>query len=185
MKKESVFTIRKMLRGSWRGMKTWQISTAVLYALVGLTTVVFALFWLVGYDMPFLLEPEYNAPLLTGALLVFVYLMVTLAAAAAVLSVWHGLRTRSRSDSTVNRVPAGKIALITLLLLAASLIATFLLGSTKPVEVNGEPFAEAFWLKLTDMFINTITILMLVAAAAVVANLMGLNRKLRHGGEGK
>ena len=36
----------------WKHMKAEQISTRILYVLVGVTTVLFVLFYLVGYDVP-------------------------------------------------------------------------------------------------------------------------------------
>lgn len=59
-----------------RKLKAWQMSTRMLYAMIGVTAVVFALFYLVGYDMPYVFDPDYNAPLLTDIVLIFIYLMV-------------------------------------------------------------------------------------------------------------
>lgn len=64
-----------------------RLSRIILVVLVALTVVVFGLFWLVGFNMPFIDDPKFNAPLLTDVVIFFVYLMLFLAIAAIVLSM--------------------------------------------------------------------------------------------------
>lgn len=64
-----------------------RLSHAVLVALVVLTAVIFGAFWLVGFDMPFIDDPQFNAPMLTDLVIVFVYAMLLLAIAAVVVSM--------------------------------------------------------------------------------------------------
>lgn len=52
-----------------RQWSTEKISQRVFYCLLGLAALVFALFFLVGYDMPFEENPDFNAPLFTNVLL--------------------------------------------------------------------------------------------------------------------
>ena len=58
------------------------------------------------------------------------------------------------------------------------MLITFLLGSAEPVTVNGVEFADTFWLKATDMFINTSLVLLLVAVCGVAFGLSGYCRKM-------
>ncbi|MGN0282858.1 MAG: hypothetical protein ACI4B3_11270 [Prevotella sp.] len=64
-----------------------RLSRTILVVLVALAVIVFGLFWLVGFDMPFIDDPKFNAPLLTDAVIFFVYLMLVLAIASVVLSM--------------------------------------------------------------------------------------------------
>lgn len=64
-----------------------RLSRIILVVLVALTVVVFGLFWLVGFNMPFIDDPKFNAPLLTDVVIFFVYLMLFLAITAVVLSM--------------------------------------------------------------------------------------------------
>lgn len=64
-----------------------RLSRIILVVLVALTVVVFGLFWLVGFNMPFIDDPKFNAPLFTDVVIFFVYLMLFLAIAAVVLSM--------------------------------------------------------------------------------------------------
>lgn len=157
-------------------LKTEQISTRVLYVLVGLIAVVFALFYLVGYNMPYLFDPAYNAPMLTDAVLCLMYLMLVAGVGVAVYSVAKGSKTRN-AEKVVNGVPVAKIAWGTAASVAALLVLTFVCGSSSPVKVNGTTFADAFWLRLTDMFIYTSLILIVAAVVAVGYSMSGVNRR--------
>ena len=59
----------------------------MLVALVVLAVVVFGAFFLIGYDVPFEDNPEFNAPRLTDLVLVFIYVLVLLAAILAVTAI--------------------------------------------------------------------------------------------------
>ncbi len=162
-----------------KNRKTERISTRALYIMVGAATVVFVLFYLVGYNIPYALEPEYNAPMLTDVLLVFTYAMLALAAGIAVWAVARGRRMHRRDDGTQNGIPARRIAIATAAMLALTLALTFALGGSEPIAVNGKLFTDGFWLRLTDMFISTIAIMLAAAAAATVYSMTGMNRRRR------
>lgn len=160
-----------------KGWPTDKVSGRVLLVLLVLTAVVFALFWLVGYNLPYLDDASFNAPLFTDLLLFFTYLLLVGAVAVAVVSAVRSLRRREVGDGTVNGVPARRIAWGVVGLLVVSLVLTFALGSGEPMKINGVDFAETFWLKATDMFVNTIIVLMVVALAAVLYGVSGINRR--------
>ena len=46
-----------------------KISQQVFYIMIGLAVLVFGLFFLVGYDLPFEENPDFNAPLFTDVLI--------------------------------------------------------------------------------------------------------------------
>lgn len=159
-------------------LTTEQLSTRVLYVLVAITVVVFALFFTVGYDKPYADDPQFNAPQFTDAVLMYIYLLIVAACAVALYSLIRALRRHDDSEDVVNNLPAAKIKLYTFGILAAVLIITFLTGSTEPVIVNGMKFTDAMWLRLTDTFINTSITLLVVAALGVAFGLSGRSRKL-------
>ena len=74
-----------------------RLSRIVLVALVSLTIIVFGAFWLIGFDMPFFDNPQFNAPLLTDLVIFFIYIMLLLAIAAVAVSM-SGLARRSRKQ---------------------------------------------------------------------------------------
>jgi hypothetical protein len=101
------------------------------------------------------------SPFLADLMLGLMYLMLVVALAVTGWSVWHTLRSRRKGDDIVNGVPAGRIGWCVAIGLVVCLVATFLLGSSSPVMTNGERFADTFWLKTTDMFIYTSTLLII------------------------
>lgn len=155
---------------------TEKLSRWVLYALSALTAFLFALYYLIGYDQPYVENPDFNEPLLTTALLFFMYaLLVTTVG----IGVWSILREtkRRRSESKVsNGIPT---SLISRCVAGGTLIVfalTFALGSTQPLTTNGKSFTDSMLLRMADQFINT-SIFLLIAAALAVA--FGMTRYYR------
>jgi len=160
------------------GMAAGQVSARVLYVLVALAVAVFALFFIVGYDRPYPDNPSFNAPLLTDAVLWFIYALTACACAAALCSLARALRLHDKSDDVVNNLPAAKIKRLTFGLLALLLALTYMSGSAEPVLANGVRYTDAVWLKIADMFLNTSLALLAVAALGVAFGLSGLARRL-------
>ena len=155
---------------------TERISQYILYALIALTAVVFVLFWLVGYDRPFVNDPNFVEPLFTNVLLIFMFLLFVVAVAVAVWSVSESLKKRGQSDRMSNNIPIKTISYSVAGLTCLLLIFTFLLGSPSAMNVNGHVYADHFWLKMSDMFVNTSLALIIVAVGTV---LFGLTRYYR------
>lgn len=160
-----------------------KVSGLVLVLLVTVSVIMFGAFFLAGYDRPYEEDTSYNAPLLTDALIVFTYVLMAVAVAVAVVSVFRGVRMRGGAGIVSNRVPSGKIASCTIAVLLLTLAVTFVSGSAEPLRINGKPYSDSLWLKLTDMLINTSVILMVIASAAVLYGMSGLSR--RGGGKRK
>lgn len=163
---------------SMRQLSAEQISTRVLYVLLAVIVLLFGAFFLIGYDIPYDENPTFNAPVFTDAVLVFIYMLVLATVAITSLAVYRSVKGRDKTSDTVNNIPAAKIVWLTTGLTAASMLLTFLLGSSESVMVNGVEYSDVFWLKATDMFINTASILLFVAVCGVVFGLSGYNRKV-------
>jgi len=104
---------------------------------------------------------SFVSPFLADVMLGLMYLVTAVALGVTAYSVWHGMRTRRKGDDIINGVPAGKIGWCVAIGLVVCLVLTFLLGSSKPVMTNGTLYKDAFWLRLTDMFIYTSILLIL------------------------
>lgn len=144
-----------------------KLPSRVLYVLVGIIVVIFALFWLIGYNRPFDEDGNFNAPLFTDVLLVFMLLLTVGAFAVAVWSAVRSNKVSSGGERVVNNIPVRKIGLIVTGGTTLVLILTFLLGSSSPMKINGADYTDTFWLKASDMFVAT-SLLMIVAAIAAV-----------------
>ena len=137
-----------------------RISQRVLYVTVALSVVVFLAFYLVGFDLPYTADPSFKAPLLTDVLLGFMGILFGLAV--------YGVRRANSREGLTNGIPSRKIAWITYGVTFLILVLTFVFGSTQAMSVNGQMFSDAFWLRMSDMFVNS-SLLLLVLAAGVVA----------------
>jgi len=170
---------RKLSAKSLRQWSADKIAGRTLIVLIALSVVVFGVFYIVGFNLPFEDDVNFNAPLFTDLLLYFMYLLLFATTFVFILAVVRGIKMRDKSKDVSNGVPAVRIVFGVVGLLVASLVATFAFGSGEPMIISGERFAETFWLKVTDMFINTSIVLMIVAICAVCYGLSGWNRKLR------
>ena len=109
--------------------------------------------------------------------------MYALLAAAVGLTCWslvHGFRLRGRGPVRSNGIPVGRIAWGTVALLVVTLLLTYILGSTEPLTINGNIYADAFWLRVSDMLINTSLVLIGVAVIGVLTGMSGIQRKNHH-----
>lgn len=167
----------------FKNIKNWsseKISQRVFYLLVGVSVLVFALFFFVGYDMPFEENPDFNAPLFTNLLLGLMVVLLVAAFVLAIVSVVNGYRKTLRGETMQNGIPENKIFRFTWLGTLLLLILTFLLGSSTPLSVNGEEFNDWTWLKASDMFVYTSIILLVLAVASVIFGATRYIRKKQH-----
>lgn len=163
-----------------KGWQTEKISQRVFYVLIGLSVLVFGLFFLVGYSMPFEENPDFNAPLFTDVLLVLMWLLLLLALGLSVYSIVKGYRLSVREEKMRNGIPENKIFRFTWLFTLGLLVVTFLVGSSVPMLINGSEFGDWMWLKVSDMFVTTSILMLLAAFGAVIFGATRYIRKERH-----
>lgn len=155
-----------------------QVSQRIFYILIALAVLVFGLFFLVGYDMPFEENPDFNAPLFTDVLIGLMWLFLVGGIGLAIYSMWKDYRG-SRSEAVVNGVPVRRIFRVTWIGLLALLVLTFALGSSAPMLINGENYADWLWLKLSDMFVITSLLMLLAGMGAVIFGATRYIRKVK------
>ena len=85
--------------------------------------------------------------------LVVMYLVILVTTVITIWSAVRSLKRRDRSQNIVNNIPVTKIAYGVAALLVVCLLLTFLLGSTKPIQLGENLFTDSLWLKISDMFI--------------------------------
>lgn len=165
---------------SLRDIKHWKavkVSQSVFYLLMTLIVVVYALFFLVGYEHPYDENPDFNAPLLTSVLITFVLLLLLMAVAVTLFAVYRSLRRMRGHTGVVNGVPALRIALGVGVGTFCIMFLSFALAPTDAVSVNGVQYADGLWLRVAEMFVDT-SLLLLVAAVVAVA--YGYVRRVRN-----
>ncbi|MBQ8888644.1 MAG: hypothetical protein IJY59_04055 [Bacteroidaceae bacterium] len=152
------------------GKSAYKISYYVLYALFAIIGVVLVLFYGVGFDTTNaagLTEPQY-----TDALIYLKYALVAITVALAVIA---GL---AQFVASLKDNPKGAVkTVVALIALVAVVAISYGMGSTEPIMVNGEPYNDTFWLKVTDMFIYSMYILGVIAAIAALVNMTGIFKR--------
>ncbi|MGN1376113.1 MAG: hypothetical protein ACI4V5_06115 [Prevotella sp.] len=91
-------------------------------------------------------------------------------------NIIHSVRYRKNKSDITNRIPSGRIALFVALALVAILLLTFAFGSSQPVGADDADYASVFWLKASDMFISTISILLIIAILLLCVSGLGIMR---------
>lgn len=158
---------------------TMAFTHRILVTLVTLSVVIFGAFFLIGFDMPSMDEPQFNAPLLTDLVLWYIYALFTAAVVVAMVSVIRAIRLQTKATSMENGIRTVIIERCVLAFLVCCLALTFAFGDTTPMYINGRMFTSTVWLRLSDMLINTSLVLIITAIVAAAFGLTGLNRRTR------
>lgn len=145
-----------------------RLSKQVFYGLIAIIVVIFSMFYLIGYHTPDRDNPNFNAPMFTNVLLIFMFLLLVGSMVIVGWSMFTSLRKRGKSEILQNGIPVKRNAYIIVIGTLLLLVCTFLLASSSPMTVNGKEYARVLWLKLSDMFIWTSGILIVVAFITVV-----------------
>ena len=122
---------------------------------------------------------NFESPLFIDILLYAIYAMI---AVVIGLSAWSMLRSvlkQDKSDARSNGIPTRRIAIITAAVLLVSLVLTGLLASTRPLTINGKAFNDEFWLRISDMLINTSVVLIIIAVIGAVIGYSGISRRIK------
>ena len=103
---------------------------------------------------------------------VMLWLMYIVSAVAVVVTVVSAVRPLLVGP----RRNGGNRGWLIVAFTAVLLLVTWLLGSDKPLVVNGTIFNDHFWLKASDMLIASSVILIVVAAGLVCFGISGMSR---------
>jgi len=161
-----------------KGWSSEKISQRVFYILLGISAVVFLLFFFVGFDMPYWENPDFNEPLFTDVLLILMWILIILTVVVSCFSIVKAYRVDDKIE-VVNGIAEKRIRRYTWLGLLIVLVLTFVLSSSSVMNVNGKDYSEWVWLKFSDMFIFTSAILLVVAIGSVIYGATRYIRKER------
>ena len=156
--------------------KKYMTSYYVLYACFAVIILTFAVFFGYGYDNP---EGDYNAPVCTEGLM---WLMYGMFAVTCVLAIWSVVRGAKIAMATkgadISGVPGGKVTATSMAWLVLSLVVGLLpnLNESEFVAADGT-VTSATMVTVTDMFMVSIYIMLLLTTLAVAFNMTGLMKK--------
>ncbi|MGN0068762.1 MAG: hypothetical protein ACI350_03380 [Prevotella sp.] len=148
----------------------------LFYVLIVLDCLVFGAFYLLYYNQPAEDNPAFNAPMMTGVLIVFILILLAITLITCIGSIvlsrkTHGMRCRRENGVPVTKIHNALIALV----IAIPLICYFT-ANDQPIATHGEFYGNTFMLKLSDMFVNTSLIFL---SATIVTVLFGYTRYIR------
>lgn len=147
--------------------------------IIAVAAVVFAAFYLIGFNVPWEDNPQYNEPLLTDLVIVLMWLTLAGALGVAVWSVARIIRSRRTSSGKDFGVPVRKVALGVTGLTVVVMLLSFLLADTSPIRINGHQYSDALWLRMAGMFVFSCLVLLVAAVIAVIVVMVKSGRKER------
>ena len=112
-----------------------------------------------------------DSPLFVDIVLYAIYVLLAVAVLLTVWSVVRSSRYEVRGAKYENGVPVRRIAWLTAGVLVVTLAVTWLTASTQPLNINGKTFSDAFWLRMSDMLINTALVLIVVLTITITLTL--------------
>lgn len=111
---------------------------------------------------------------MSNIVVVLLEVVIALAVGVCLWSVVRSFLHRDKWVEVSNGIPVAKISRIVAIGLLVLLVVTFLLGSSSPLYINGLPYDNWTWLKLSDMFvISSVVMLMLAGLTVIVARIYG------------
>ena len=156
---------------------TERISQLIFYFLIGITFVVFALFYLLGYQQPYLDNPDFNEPLLTNLLIFAMYGFILIALCVTIWAVRKEIYCGRNQTRLVHGIPVQLIRRCVAGGNCLLLLITFAFASTNPVVSNGKNFTNSLLLRIADQLIYTSSILLIAAVGAVGYGITRYRRK--------
>lgn len=150
---------------------TYKVSYYVLYAVLAVIAIVLLLFYFggsaTGDAVIASINPDMWQPAQTDALLYLMYALffITVIAAVGAALMQFGSALK---DSPSNAVKS----LLGVALLVAVLFVSWAVGDGTPLQITGYTGSDnvPFWLKITDMFLYSTYILLVVALLAILAS---------------
>lgn len=155
-----------------------KIASWLLRGLMGVSILVFLLFFLIGYNTPYEENPNMNNPLLTDAVIILCILFTVIAVAA---TIWSAVQ-KGMQGSSSNRESGliGRTGLVSGGLLVASIVIGVIVGVINQGEtllINGESWNNPFDIIITDASIISIIILLVVTVAALIYSMVARVKK--------
>ena len=147
---------------------SYKLSYYVFYVCIAAILVVLGLFYCVGYNVTN--AAGLTEPTNTPALMYLMYGMFAMCVAVTVIAalIQFGSALKDNPKAALK-------SFMGLILLAVLLIITYNMGSDETMMLGGGvTYDNKFLLKLTDMFLYSTYVLLIVAAIGTLLNLLGI-----------
>lgn len=154
-------------------MSTEVISKWVLRVLLAITVVVFALFFLVGFDTPYEEDPKMNNPKMTDVVLVT---CIALIVAAIVLTIWSVVKQLTTGGNTTSKDTglAAHTGLVSIIALVVTVVIGLIVGISNKGEhmlINGENWNIPSEIIITDTCIIPCVALLVITLLVLIGSM--------------
>ncbi|MBQ8050706.1 MAG: hypothetical protein IJ197_03925 [Bacteroidaceae bacterium] len=158
-------------------MKLEKISNNVLYAICGVSVLVFVLFFTVGYNN--FDEKGNTAPQLTSVLLFLQYLLGVVTFVLMIWSVVKGIQNSGGGDEKATKgIPGSKIVLFTTILTILAFVVGYVFNlGEEPFTTSSGVTTSGGMVTVVDAFIWAIYIMFFVAVVTVILAATGVMTK--------
>ena len=159
--------------------KVEKVSKIILWALIGISLVVTALFLLIGYDTPYEENPKFNDPQLTDLLICWTYALIAGAAVATVGAVIYtaingGNKSKNEDKGLLSKT--GLIAWGTCIVSIVIGVAIGVAGKDEQLLINGKGWNDPTDIIMTDASMVSILVLTIVTIIATAFSMVN-NKK--------
>ncbi len=143
------------------------MSHKILYVMVSVALVVFALFYTVGYSHPYADNPDFIEPQLTDVVIILAAAICLSAIAVTAWAIFAAVRKRGTAKKMEHGINVTLISYVVAAFTLILLLVAFAMGSSEAISVNGKQYSENFTLRGADMFVLSSIVMIIMAAAAV------------------
>lgn len=102
-------------------------------------------------------------------LIILIYITLGAAITLTLWSIVRKVRTIGKVSGKRHGIPVTMINIVVNTLAIAILAVSYLIGDTETMIVNNSEYSEKIWLSVTDMFVTTGLLLLLIGIVAVTA----------------
>ncbi len=106
---------------------------------------------------------------------IIIYLMYLVILASIGVTIWSVVRRIKmigRTSGKIHGIPARKINMTIVLSVFASLSLSFAFADVSPISINTRLYDDMFWLRVSNMFVFTGSLFMLLGILAIIYSFM-------------
>lgn len=100
-------------------------------------------------------------------LIILIYITLGAAITLTLWSIVRKVRTIGKVSGKRHGIPVTMINIVVNTLAIAILAVSYLIGDTETMIVNNSEYSDKVWLSVTDMFVTTASLLLLIGIVAV------------------
>lgn len=114
---------------------------------------------------------------MVDVLIVLMYIAISVAICSALWSIYYRIRIVGHTSGKVHGIPVRRINIIVISAITLIMLISFIIGDTRPLHINAHTFSDAFWLRMSNMFVFTGVTAVLAATCSMIYSYYTIIRK--------